>query len=1174
MAFRIFNVRATRRFWPAAAFLCFAALTLLVAAQSFRVLADDVRALRRSDLAAALDLGHEPIDVELADRADGGAAAVAGIPWVLLAASEGAKVDARLVRLGWTIAGLVIVVLGLLGLLASLLHGRADDRRRLQAAERAERYANAIIATDDVVLRVDATGRIVDANPAADAMFGFGDGELVGRDLADFGEATPTPGSKRFRAAWRTRSGSDFDVDGTATYVADAVAGHTYIIARDVTLQRAETARLERLAGLHRLLRQTHQALRHHDEPMGLLREICADFIVGPRNPLVWAGWVDRDQGRVVPIAAVGAARGYVDCIDITLDPALPTSGGPTARCVNEGCIVVVASIQADARMATRHRNAARHGLASAAILPIRAGGEVVAVLAVYSDREAYFQDDELDLVREMAETISVALDASEAHSAAARLTAARAESEARLRAIIQAAPVPMHVFSTSGTHPTQVNDAFVRLFGYDEREFATLADWFAARCVDSEAHGRYPALRDAAVATARASGGAVAMPELTLRCRDGSLRTVQAHLSVVGNDVIKVWTDLTAIRAGERALRRREDIYAAMAGQARSSIALIDADTGGFLEFNTAAHATLGYSRDDFAALRVGDIDPDPVSAGRANQLAVGESMAFETVVRHRDGHFVDVRITVQRLRIDGRLCNAAIWADITTEHERARAVAEEAERHRLLFENAAHGIFVAGDDDRATQVNAMMLRMLRCSEADLLGTPPWQWSADFETEAGWRAARDGVLGGTGYTARLRRRDGTVFDADIHANRGELGGHRFTFFSITDVSDRVRVEQELRRAERLALIGQLTGGIAHDFNNLLTVISLNLEMVAAKLGESHGLHGLLSAALAAAYRGGELNSQLLAFARRQSLRPVLTDVDTFLPGLRELAARAVGERYELAYASAGDLPAILVDQAKLESAVLNLIINARDAMPDGGQIRIVTALVELDAPPGDLAPGAYVRLAVVDSGPGMTPEVRARAFEPFFTTKPLGKGTGLGLSTVMGFVSQSGGMVDIDSTPGQGAAVRMHFPAVASRPVAGPADQPAAVTPRRLRVLVVDDEPNVLAATTRLCQDMGLDAVSVDHPQAALARLRDGASVDLLFTDIIMPCGMNGIALAAEAVALRPGLRVLFMSGYSEDAASFRLAEDAELLDKPFRRQHLVAALRRLFPDEDAAGR
>jgi signal transduction histidine kinase/ActR/RegA family two-component response regulator len=384
------------------------------------------------------------------------------------------------------------------------------------------------------------------------------------------------------------------------------------------------------------------------------------------------------------------------------------------------------------------------------------------------------------------------------------------------------------------------------------------------------------------------------------------------------------------------------------------------------------------------------------------------------------------------------------------------------------------------------------------------------------------------------------------------------------------DITERKETEAASLQTEKLKSIGRLTGGIAHDFNNLLTVISMNLEMLAELVPRDHEFWEYIEPARQAAASGAELTTRLLAFAQRQPLRPERVWLERFLRSLRELAVRTIGGRCTIELACAPDIGTCLVDRAQLESALLNLIANARDAMPAGGRIVIGAANTSIGAEGRDgLAPGEYVSISVTDEGIGVPREILDRVFEPFFTTKPVGKGTGLGLSMVLGFAKQSGGRVEITSRPGAGTVVVLHLPRAAGQGAnESDSDANEEWSPQPLRTLVVDDAPDVLHAMTRLCRDIGLQPVPAESAEEAIGLLRSDMPFDLLLTDVVLPGRFGGAEIAREGRRARPRLRVLFTSGYldAEIVNRARIDSGSEVLIKPFSRAQLLAALRRVM--------
>ncbi|RAI59964.1 histidine kinase [Roseicella frigidaeris] len=382
-----------------------------------------------------------------------------------------------------------------------------------------------------------------------------------------------------------------------------------------------------------------------------------------------------------------------------------------------------------------------------------------------------------------------------------------------------------------------------------------------------------------------------------------------------------------------------------------------------------------------------------------------------------------------------------------------------------------------------------------------------------------------------------------------------------------TDVTERVRSAATARDAQRMQAMGQLTGGIAHDFNNLLAVILGNLELIRPKLDPGSPLLVRIDRAIWGARRGAALTQQLLAFARKQPLAPAPINVSALLPDMANLLRRTLGAHIEVRVVDAAGLWPAMADATQVESALLNLALNARDAMPEGGRLTIEAANKVLDADyaarHAEVTPGDYVMLAVSDTGCGMPPEVLARVFEPFFTTKEPGKGTGLGLAMVFGFVKQSGGHVKVYSEPGEGTTVRIYLPRAIAGLTAGALHPvaPAALPGGNAAVLLLEDDARVREVTAAMLRELGYGVQEAGDGAEALRLVEAGAPIDLLLADIVLPGGMKGNEVARRLAPLRPGLRVLFMSGYTENAIVHhgRLDDGVHLIGKPFTREQLA---------------
>jgi CheY-like chemotaxis protein len=368
--------------------------------------------------------------------------------------------------------------------------------------------------------------------------------------------------------------------------------------------------------------------------------------------------------------------------------------------------------------------------------------------------------------------------------------------------------------------------------------------------------------------------------------------------------------------------------------------------------------------------------------------------------------------------------------------------------------------------------------------------------------------------------------------------------------------------------------IGQLTGGIAHDFNNLLAIIQGNIELVQERVKGEPKLAEMIDYALRASERGASLTKRLLAYSRQQPLAPKPVDIAVLIAGMTDLLRRALGETIEVRTHMAPALWPSRIDPNELEHAMLNLAVNARDAMPSGGSLSIEAENTHLDAAYAEnnleVKPGAYVMIAITDTGAGMSKDVIDHVFEPFFTTKPVGQGSGLGLSMVYGFVKQSGGHIKLYSEPGHGTTIKLYLPRVAEHREAEPAVQeaPIAADPKSEVVLVVEDDPDVRKLVLGMVESLGYHTVSAIDGPSALEALERIGKIDLLFTDVVLPRGMNGAVLAKTAQERQAGLRVLYMSGYTRNAILHNgaLDEGVQLITKPFRKADLALKLREVL--------
>ena len=559
-------------------------------------------------------------------------------------------------------------------------------------------------------------------------------------------------------------------------------------------------------------------------------------------------------------------------------------------------------------------------------------------------------------------------------------------------------------------------------------------------------------------------------------------------------------------------------------------------------------------------------------------NALIESDSEKWEDDYRFRrkDGSYAQVQVRgyVMRDRNGKAFRMIGGMDDVTQQREYEARLRQQAE----LLDKAQDAIIVRDMHNRVTYLNRSAERLYGWSEKEALGTSVeslfYRGSDEFH-DAMRLLLENGEWSGQ---IMQRRRDGTLMPAECGWTlvTDDAGQPQAVLAINTDITDRVALEDQLRQSQRLESIGKLTGGVAHDFNNLLTVILGNAELMLDQLPDGR-MQKLASMTRTAAQRGAELTHRLLAFARRQALEPRVVDVNQLILGMEDLLRRTLLENIAIEVIPADELWAALVDPAQLESVLLNLAINAKDAMDGGGRLTIETGNVHLDedyaSSNTDVAAGNYVLVAVSDTGHGIAPDIMEHVFDPFFTTKEKGKGTGLGLSMAYGFAKQSGGHIKLYSEPDQGTTVKLYLPRASSMAETA---EPEAVADSRPggheKVLIVEDDDLVREHARNQLVEFGYDVLTASDGKQALEVIRQEPDIDLLFTDVIMSGGMNGRDLAEMAKRLRPRLRILYTSGYTENAIIHhgRLDPGVHLLQKPYRSVDLAKKLRVVLNEHD----
>ena len=754
--------------------------------------------------------------------------------------------------------------------------------------------------------------------------------------------------------------------------------------------------------------------------------------------------------------------------------------------------------------------------------------------------------------------------------------------SEARKAAILETAIDGVITMDAEG-RILEFNRAAEEMFGYERAAIMgrTVAETIVPESLREAHHrglARYLATGEGPVIGSRV--------EMIGRRADGSEFPVELAVTTVQLDRRRLFTaylrDITARKHSEEALRKSEERFRALVENSSDGVCLVDR-SGTIRYASPSSERVLGWRPDERQGRSIFEkAHPDEIDHVRAFFAQCLASAAVPVTLEarglHRDGGWRLVEVVAAN-HLDDPAVGAVVvnFRDITQRRRAEDSVSAAARQFRAVFDGALDAMVIADDEGRYVEVNAAACGLYGLSHSALLG----HWIGDFvapglDVAAVWAAfRREGRAKGE---LRIVRPDGRVRELEFAASADFLPGSHLAVFR--DVTQRHQLEEQLRQAQKIEAVGRLAGGVAHDFNNLLNVITGYGQMLFRRLSDGPEREKT-RAILQAADRAAGLTRQLLAFSRKQVLEPKVLDLNVVVAGMDEMLRRLIGEDIELQAELAPGLGRTRADPGQLEQVLMNLVVNARDAMPRGGRVTLETANAEMDESYvrdhlGARA-GRYVTLAVRDTGLGMDAETQKHIFEPFFTTKEKGKGTGLGLATVYGIVKQSEGYIWVDSAPGAGTTVKIYLPWVDAEPVEKGPQRPVVpeeVPPRGTEtVLLVEDEEMVRRMTREVLEGAGYRVLEA---ASGFEALRVSAShtgrLDLVLTDVVMP-GMSGRELAERLAPVRPGMKVLYMSGHTDDAIFHHGVTQAGtgFLQKPFTPDALERRVRDLLGHADA---
>lgn len=743
------------------------------------------------------------------------------------------------------------------------------------------------------------------------------------------------------------------------------------------------------------------------------------------------------------------------------------------------------------------------------------------------------------------------------------------------LQSFLDAAPLAMLLIDREGII-TRISSSAAGIFGYEPYELVgeplglLIPDW-----------DRHIASDSPAASTVEASGCTKVGRRFPVELARGEYKLSDGprHCLTV-RDVSREWK-------AEAARRHSEALKSGVLEAALDAVVTID-HRGIVMDWNRASEQIFGYTRAEAVGREMAElIVParmrDAHRRGLAHAASGGQSTIMgrliELPAQNADGREFPVDLYIVAIPTEGSPMFTGFARDISERKRREQELRDEKARLASLLDSAATAILTIDGKGLIESANAATEQLFGYTELELIGRNVRTLTPESHHPQHDTYLTDYLATGSKKTVSFGRevagvrKDSTTFPTHMAVSEFEAHGKRHFTVVIYDLSDRKQAEEALRETEtrlaqvqKMEAVGQLSGGVAHDFNNLLTVIGGNLELHAARLPVAIDQR-LLNDAREAVEMGARLTERLLTFSRQQRLAPIAINLNEQVLSMAELLRRTLGENIDFSAVLASDLWATCADPSGLENVILNLAINARDAMPRGGKLIIETRNLTLENGHGDkLTPGSYVLLSVSDSGTGMEPDVAARAFEPFFTTKEPGKGTGLGLASVYGFVNQTGGHAEIYSEVGKGTTINVYLPRDqgATEPEERAKQTQAREVPKGQTILVVEDNPLVRRLTVRRLHGLGFKVLEAESGPAALNLLTPDEHVDLVFSDVVMAGGMSGLELARQIQATRPGLRILLTTGFAEEIARGGAGgwDDPPILRKPYSQDQLIHAL------------
>jgi len=1052
-------------------------------------------------------------------------------------------------------------------------------RKQAEAAlrESEERFRLLVDHAPEAIVLLDAeTGRFIHSNPAAERLFKLPAAELARLgpiDLSPPAQPDGQPSEARARMLigaalagekpvfeWMHRDATGRDVLCEVRLLRMDFGGRTIVrgSVQDISERKAAEARIRQLSRTYAVLSDINQAIVRDENPQTLLASACRIAVDKGGFPLAWIGLTEADQ-RLRITAHAGATPDTLAVLRNLIEGEQPDCTF-TYHALRRSERAICLDIAGDERTRIWRDAALARSYAAMASLPLRVGGRTAGTFNLYAARANFFDDEELQLLDELAADIGFALETYQ-------LERERQHAEQALHELIRTVDGIVWEADPDTLAFTFVSRHAERLLGYPVERWLSEPDFWANHL--------HPEDRERAVSLCAASTRAGKDHQLEYRmlASDGRAVYVRDLVTVTLDNgrpakMRGIMVDVTAAKEAEAALRASEERFREIAETIADVFWVTDPETHRILYVSPAYERIWGRSaqrlyaspRDWLEAIH--PEDRPPVEDAVATRLTTGDYDVEFRIVRP-DGEVRWIRDVAFPVRdASGRVVRiVGVARDVTALKQGERILQEREERFRLLIENAPDMIHVIDSVGTLSFQSPSAEKTLGYSGEERLNRSIFDLIHPDDLAAarealGQAASRPGHL--VKVESRFRHKNGRwrVLEA-VGRALPERAGRGLIVINSRDITERRQLEEQLRQSQKLEAIGQLAGGVAHDFNNILAAIFMQTQFLEMTPGLPADLAAGLKEIRAAADRAANLTRQLLLFSRRQVMQPRDVDVNDAVTSLTKMLQRIIGEDVRLELKLNPTPLWTRADPGMLDQVVLNLAVNARDAMPEGGQLQIETLRTFVDEVQarrqGNIAPGDYVGLRVSDTGGGIAPDILPRIFEPFFTTKAPGKGTGLGLATVFGIVKQHGGWLDVDSEANKGSTFYVWLPATTA-PVPDETTARSAVRGGSETILLVEDDAAVRAITRVVLERHGYRVLqAANGPEAVEVWNQHQGAIDLLFTDMVMPEGMSGRELAGRLREGRPDLAVVFTSGYSVDVSQLApLQRRQRFIQKP----------------------